>query len=79
MTLYSIGHSNVEIEFFLDLLGRYRIETLVDSRSQPYSRYSPQFNKEALSRSTLEAGVDYVYMGDALGGRPVGEKSTQAR
>jgi uncharacterized protein (DUF488 family) len=72
MVLYSIGHSNVEIGVFLDLLRRHNIETLVDSRSQPYSRYSPQFNKEALSRATTEAGVDYVYMGDALGGRPEG-------
>jgi uncharacterized protein (DUF488 family) len=74
MVLYSIGHSNVEIEVFLDLLRRHNVETLVDSRSQPYSRYSPQFNKEALSRSTAAAGMDYVYMGEALGGRPEGDE-----
>jgi hypothetical protein len=41
MILYSIGHSNAEISAFLGLLTRYRIELLIDTRSQPYSRYAP--------------------------------------
>ena len=74
MVLYSIGHSNIDIDVFLDLLRRHSIDTLVDSRSQPYSRYSPHFNKEALSKSALEVGMEYVYLGEALGGRPEGAK-----
>lgn len=74
MILYSIGHSNAEIKAFLDLLSRNSIETLVDTRSQPYSRYSPHFNREALKRSLAEFGTDYVFMGDQLGGRPEGEE-----
>jgi uncharacterized protein (DUF488 family) len=74
MSLYSIGHSNVEIDGFLGLLARYEIETLVDTRSQPFSRYSPQFNQEALRNSLAGAGIAYAYMGRELGGRPQGSE-----
>ena len=70
MTIYSIGHSNAEAALFLDLLRRYLIERLVDTRSQPYSRYATQFNRDALRRSLSEANVEYAYMGDLIGGRP---------
>jgi len=74
MPLYSVGHSNVEIEAFTGLLARHGIHTLVDTRSQPYSRYSPQFNQEALRKSMAAAGIGYVYMGSELGGRPQGSE-----
>lgn len=70
MTLYSIGHSNAEISAFLELLTRHGIELLVDTRSQPYSRYSPQFNRETLKAWLGEAEIGYLFMGEQLGGRP---------
>lgn len=70
MTLYSIGHSNAEISAFIDLLRRYEIAALVDTRSQPYSRYLPHFSREPLRQSLAEAGIDYVYLGKEIGGRP---------
>jgi uncharacterized protein (DUF488 family) len=69
--LFSIGHSNHPIECFLDLLGRHRIEVLADVRSRPYSRFVPHFSKERLARRLQEAGVDYLYLGAELGGKPV--------
>jgi uncharacterized protein (DUF488 family) len=74
MPLFSIGHSNVEIDGFLGLLLQHRIDTLVDTRSQPFSRYSPQFNQEALRKSLAGAGITYTYMGAELGGRPRGSE-----
>lgn len=70
VTLYSIGHSNVPVEQMLELLRRHAIVTLCDVRSAPYSRYNPQFNREALAGSLRAAGLTYRYMGDALGGMP---------
>ena len=55
MTLYTIGHSNAEISAFLDLLRRHAIDLLVDTRSQPYSRYSPHFSRESLKLALAEA------------------------
>ena len=66
----TIGHSSQEPASFLELLQLYGITLIVDVRSAPYSRYAPQFNQRAL-RSLLEtAGLDYLWMGDRLGGRP---------
>ncbi len=68
--IYTIGHSNHSIETFLDLLRQYDIECLVDVRTSPYSRFSPHFRKRELEAHLRENGIEYVYLGDALGGRP---------
>jgi len=70
MKLFSIGHSNAEIGAFIDLLRHYEIAALVDTRSQPYSRYNQHFSREHLKRSIEAAGIDYLYLGRELGGRP---------
>jgi uncharacterized protein (DUF488 family) len=72
--LYTIGHSNHELENFLDLLRLYRIQVLADVRSQPFSRYTPHFNREVLQSALNSAGVKYLFLGDQLGGRPEGEE-----
>jgi uncharacterized protein (DUF488 family) len=72
MTIYTIGHSRTAIARFIDLLQLHPIRVLVDTRSQPYSRYAPQFNREPLTASLREAGIAYLYLGDVLGGRPGG-------
>lgn len=68
--LYSIGHGNRSAEGFVDLLRQYEIAYLVDVRSQPYSRYNTQFRRKELKALLADHGIRYVYMGDALGGRP---------
>ncbi len=68
--IYTIGHSNHTIETFIALLKRYEITRVMDVRSQPYSRWASQFNRETLRESLQEAGIEYHFMGDKLGGRP---------
>jgi uncharacterized protein (DUF488 family) len=68
--LYSIGHSNVAAERLIALLEQHSIRTLCDVRSAPYSRYNPQFNREALAETLRAAGITYRFMGDTLGGKP---------
>ncbi|MCI0336737.1 MAG: DUF488 domain-containing protein [Acidobacteria bacterium] len=70
MTLYSIGHSNVSIDAFLELLRRHQIGVLVDARSQPFSRYNPHFSRESLRRAIEGNGIQYVFLGDRIGGKP---------
>ena len=66
----TIGHSNHSLETFLVLLEQHGVTAVADVRSAPYSRYTPQFNHDAL-RDALEAfGIEYVYLGGELGGRP---------
>lgn len=68
--IHTIGHSDHSTVEFVDLLRRHRITLVVDVRSQPYSRWAPQFNRDTLARDLQEAGIAYRFMGDALGGRP---------
>jgi len=68
--LYTIGHSNHTIENFISLLQRYGITAVADVRSAPYSRYCPQFNKDALAAALQAAGIAYMFLGKELGARP---------
>lgn len=68
--LFTIGHSNHTDEHFVGLLRQHEIEVLVDVRSQPYSQYSSQFNRDALQREVVAAGRQYLFLGEELGGRP---------
>ena len=70
LTVYTIGHSDHTMEAFLALLQQHGIALVADVRSQPYSRWVPQFNRENLSRDLQAAGIRYAFLGDALGGRP---------
>lgn len=69
-TVYTIGHSAHSTERLAGLLREYRIDVVVDTRSAPYSRFAPQFDRELLQRSLAEAGIRYLFLGGELGGRP---------
>jgi uncharacterized protein (DUF488 family) len=67
-TLWTIGHSNRELDDFLALLHSEQIQTLVDVRRFPGSRRHPQFGRDALATALTDAGLTYIYM-PSLGGR----------
>jgi len=68
--IYTIGYGGRAVEQFLELLRYYKIQYLIDIRSQPHSRVQPQFSKDALDKFLKEQHINYVFMGDTLGGRP---------
>ncbi|TAK34561.1 MAG: DUF488 domain-containing protein [Chloroflexota bacterium] len=68
--IFTIGHSNVPVEKMVALLRQHGIRTLVDVRSVPYAQYATQFNREMLHHTLDEAGIEYLFAGDYLGGRP---------
>ena len=67
--LWTIGHSNLCAEKFLDLLARHEIACVVDVRSIPYSRRNPQFSREKMRQSLSSRNIAYVWEGEALGGK----------
>jgi uncharacterized protein (DUF488 family) len=68
--VWTVGHSNHDLEGFVALVQRHHIAYLVDVRSYPFSRFVPHFNREKL-QATMEAhGIRYVFLGLVLGGRP---------
>lgn len=68
--IQTIGHSDHTATTFIDLLDQHDVDLVVDVRSQPYSRWAPQFNREMLEHELEAAGIRYRFMGDVLGGRP---------
>lgn len=70
MTFFTIGHSRHTAGQFVALLCMHKIEQLVDIRSQPYSKWVPHFDKDALAKLIGESRLEYVFLGRQLGGRP---------
>lgn len=70
ITVYSIGHSNQSADQLIALLQQHGIALLADVRSNPASRFVPQFNRENLRKSLDAAGIGYRWLGQALGGKP---------
>src|SRR5689334_3032695 len=68
--VFSIGYSLHEMPFFLELLRKAGIDALADVRSHPVSRFRPQFNKAELEPALRACGIQYVFLGEELGGRP---------
>ncbi len=69
--IHTVGYGGRPINDFIAVLKSFDIVMLVDVRSQPYSRYAPDYRRESLERALGDAGIAYRWMGAALGGRPV--------
>jgi len=66
----TIGHGGRTIEQFIELLHREHVEYLLDVRSNPYSKFQPEFGQGSLTAHLERSGIRYVFVGDTLGGRP---------
>jgi uncharacterized protein (DUF488 family) len=68
--IYTIGYGARSLDAFFDVLADQGITHLIDVRSAPYSKFKPEFSKNALEVAARSRGIRYTYMGDALGGQP---------
>lgn len=66
---FTMGYSDLPIEAFIYFLKKAKVDTIVDVRSTPYSKYQTQFNRDLISKYLNQENIDYYYMGDRLGGR----------
>jgi uncharacterized protein (DUF488 family) len=69
-SLFTVGHSSLELEGFLKVLFTHEVKMLCDVRSRPGSFRFPQFNREPLEACLSTAEIDYEFLGEVLGGRP---------
>lgn len=67
--VFTVGHSNYSLDDFIALLRSQGITAVADVRSSPYSRYTPQFGREALRSALNSAQIAYVFLGRELGAR----------
>ena len=69
LRLYTVGHSNQTFEEFLAMLQAQKINVIVDVRSVPASKYTPQFNQKPLQACLQRAGIHYLHFGNEFGAR----------
>ena len=67
--IFTVGHSTHNLDTFINLLRQHTVTALADVRSSPYSRFTPHFNRNSLVNALKAGGIEYLYMGDKLGGR----------
>jgi len=67
--ILTVGHSNHDEGQFVELVRGAGIELIADVRRYPGSRRQPHFERHALAGVLLEAGIQYRWLGESLGGR----------
>jgi uncharacterized protein (DUF488 family) len=67
-SVWTVGHSTLGLEQFLELLEPLGIQAVADVRRYPGSRRSPHFSSPALAASLSARGIDYLWL-PQLGGR----------
>lgn len=67
--IYSVGYSTHSIESFVDIIKNFHITAIADVRSQPYSQFKPEFNRENLKKTLKKSSIEYVFLGNKLGAR----------
>ena len=67
-TIFTIGHSTRTLAELVALLRQVDVTLLVDVRSFPRSRTTPQFNQDTLPDALAAEGIGYRHLG-AIGGR----------
>ena len=68
--ILTVGYGARSIEDLVGVLEKADVEYLVDVRSAPYSKFKPEFSKRPLAAELERHRIQYVFMGDSLGGKP---------
>lgn len=75
MHVYTIGHSTRSLDGLVAALRSFEVAELVDVRTVPRSRHTPQFNADSLRLELPERGIGYRHLA-ALGGLRHGRKDS---
>lgn len=67
--IYTIGHGSRALDELTHLLEHHDIACLIDVRAHPGSRRYPHFSRAELANFLPVRSMEYVWEGDALGGR----------
>ena len=73
--VFTVGHSTKTAEAFISLLQAHRVTLLLDIRTVPRSRTNPQFNKDSLPETLVQAGIRYHHAPELGGLRKANKES----
>lgn len=68
-TLFTVGHSAHTLPHLVSLLRKHGVNRIADVRFQPYSRRNPHFNRESFKAALSVHSIEYLFLGNELGGR----------
>ncbi len=68
--VFTIGHSQHNIDKFINMLKTHDINYIIDVRSMPFSQYASDYNKDAIKASLFLHKINYAFMGEYFGARP---------
>ena len=71
--VFTIGHSDHELNYFLELLFSQRINCVIDVRSIPASGRNPQYNQNALKNALSKEGIEYWHFRKEFGARQISQ------
>ena len=69
-SLFTVGHSILDFANFAALLKDHGVELVADVRTVPQSARWPHFSQPAFEKLLQAEHLDYLFLGDELGGRP---------
>lgn len=67
--IYTIGYSSFDIDEFTSVLKKNNISCLIDVRSNPSSKYFPDFSKNNLENILISSGILYRHYKNEFGAR----------
>jgi len=59
MEIFTIGYAGFEIDDFIKALKEYHINSLIDVRSMPFSKFHSAYNKPIFSKTLQNRGIIY--------------------
>ena len=68
-TVYSIGYSGFKIDELIDILKKEEISLVVDIRSNPYSNYYTDYDKDVLEKKLWKNRIYYRNYAEEFGAR----------
>ena len=72
--LFTIGYSAFSLAEFQKIIKKHKITAIGDVRSQPYSQFKPEFNRENLATELEKNNITYVFLGEECGARVADQK-----
>lgn len=71
--VHTIGHSNHDLSYFMELLKLHKITCVIDVRTVAASTYNPQFNQHPLQAALKQTGILYMHFKEEFGARQTDE------
>lgn len=59
MEIFTIGYAGFKIDDFIKILKKYHINSLIDVRSMPFSKFHSEYNKPIFSKVLHDSGIIY--------------------